>query len=67
MNGIKYAATASKTTGGMVVGLVIYMVYEMARTSVPSLSTLPDGGVWLPAILVGGPAVKETARNIRAS
>jgi len=67
MDGLKYAAATSKTTGGMVIGMLIYLIYQLARSVVPAFASLPDGGEWLPAIMVGGPVVKETARNFRAS
>jgi len=57
----------SRTTGGMVVGMVAYLAYQLARSAVPAFASLPDGGEWLPAIMVGGPVLKETARNFRAA
>jgi len=66
MNGLKYALAESKTTGGMVVGMAIYLVYQLMRSVVPAFAELPDGGEWLPALMVGGPVAKETARNFRA-
>jgi hypothetical protein len=67
LNGIKYAASESKTTGGMLMGGMLYLVYQALRMAVPAAAELPDGGEWLPAIMVGGPVVKETARNLRTS
>ena len=67
MNGLRYSMIESRTTGGMVIGMGLYLAYQVVRSIVPTLSTLPDGGEWLPAIMVGGPVLKETARNFRAA
>ena len=64
MTGFKYALTQSRTYGHMVIGLLTFLVYQGIRALIPALTeSLPDGGDWLLPLLVGGPVIKESARN----